>query len=234
MEWANRILLAALTLAAPAVCQQTYVTRYDAFFGYAYLNSPAIKLPESGYQFQIGFRPSTRYSVGFDYSQAYGDLTLTPELLPDSLQQQLGTRLAQLAALGQLPPGYKLAVPARSKTQTFSLGPQLAFRRFKQVTFFVRPSMGAIHEVARPSPKDPIAQGIVAQLAPSGRKRDWTGFFGAGAGIDLNLSNHVSFRIQGDYVYDHLFNDILKDGRRTMRFGVGPCFNFGRNIAVPK
>lgn len=230
MDWASRILL-ALTLAAPAVCQQTYVTRYDAFFGYAYLNSPAIKLPESGFQFQFGFRPSTRYSVGFDYSQVYGDLSLSQNLLPDALQQQLGAQLAQLAALGRLPAGYTLVVPARSKTQTFSLGPQLAFRHFKRVTLFLRPSMGAIREVATPNPTDPIAKGIVAQLVPSGRKRDWTGFYGVGGGIDLNFSNHVSFRIQGDYVYDHLFNDILKDGRRTARIGIGPCFNFGRNIA---
>jgi hypothetical protein len=31
-------------------------------------------------------------------------------------------------------------------------------------------------------------------------------------------------------VYDHLFNDVLKDGRWTVRFSIGPCFNFGRNI----
>ncbi len=231
MDRSPAIAFAALMLASTAVCQQTYVTRYDAFFGYAYLNSPAIKLPESGIQFQIGLRPSTRYSVGFDYSQATGDLTLSSHLLPDALQQQLAAQLAQLAAAGRLPAGYALVVPAHSRTQTFSLGPQLAFRHFRQVTFFLRPSCGAIREVATPKPKDPIAQGIVAQLVPSGKKRDWTGFFGVGGGIDLNFSNHVSFRIQGDYVYDHLFNDLLKNGRWTTRFGIGPCFNFGRNIA---
>jgi hypothetical protein len=37
-------------------------------------------------------------------------------------------------------------------------------------------------------------------------------------------------RTQADLVYDHLFNDLLKDGRWTVRFSVGPCFNFGKNI----
>jgi hypothetical protein len=31
-------------------------------------------------------------------------------------------------------------------------------------------------------------------------------------------------------VWDHLFNDLLKDGRWTTRFSIGPCFNFGGNI----
>jgi hypothetical protein len=230
MHRAPAILLAAFALAAPAVSQQTYVTRYDAYIGYAYLNSPAVKLPESGVHFQIGFRPKTWYSVGFDYTNARGDLTITPNLLPTALQQQLGAQLAQLAAAGRLPAGYKLVVPSRSETQTFTVGPQLAFRHFKQVTFFVRPSCGAMREVAIPTPKDAIAKGIVSQLTPSGRKRDWTGYFGAGAGMDINFNHHFSFRFQGDLVYDHLFNDILANGRKTVRFSIGPAFNFGRNI----
>jgi hypothetical protein len=216
--------------AGPAMGQQTYVTRYDVFVGAAYLNSPAISLPEHGVQFQIGFRPKTWYSVGFDYSNVKGDLTLTPDLLPDALQQRLGAQLAQLAAAGQLPAGYHLVVPANSSTQSFSFGPQLAFRHFKSVTLFVRPSMGAIREVAVPQPGDAIAKAIATQLVPSGRKRDWTGFYGAGGGFDINFSKHFAFRVQGDLVWDHLFNDVLKNGRKTFRLGIGPCFNFGRNI----
>lgn len=223
-------LLAALALAAPAVSQQTYVTRYDAYIGYAYLNSPAVKLPESGVHFQFGFRPSTHYSVGFDYTNARGDLTLTPNLLPTDLQQRLGAQLGQLAAAGRLPAGYQLSLTARSETQTFTVGPQLAFRHFKPLTFFVRPSCGAMREVAIPKPADPIAQGIVSQLVPSGRKRDWTGYFGAGGGMDVNFNHHFSIRFQGDLVWDHLFNDLLANGRKTVRISIGPAFNFGRNI----
>lgn len=225
------IVLAALMLVAPAFCQQTYVTRYDAFLGYTYLNSPSIGLAENGFHFQIGVRPRTWYSIGFDYSRAGGDLVVTPDLLPTALQQRLGAQLAQLAALGRLPAGYALKVPAHSLTQTFTLGPQLAYRHFKSVTLFVRPCFGAMREVATPHTQDPIATAIASQLVPSGTKLDWTGFYGFGGGGDLLFSKHVAFRVQADFVYDHLFNDLLRNGRRTARLSIGPCFNFGRNIA---
>jgi hypothetical protein len=225
-----RMALAVILLAAPAFCQQEYVTRYDAFLGYTYLNSPSIGLAENGVHFQLGVRPRTWYSLGFDYSRAGGDLTLTPDLLPTALQERLGGQLAQLAALGRLPAGYVLKVPAHSVTQTMTLGPQLAFRHFKAVTLFVRPSFGAMRELATPHAQDPIATAIAMQLAPSGKKLDWTAFYGFGGGGDLLFSKHFAFRVQADFVYDHLFNDILRNGRRTVRLSIGPCFNFGRNI----
>ena len=220
----------ALLAALPAFGGQDYVTRYDLFAGYTFLDSPKIGLFENGFHFQAGVRPRTWFSLGFDYSVAGGNLNLTPDLLPDALQQQLATQLGQLAKAGRLPAGYVLSVPASSVTQTFAMGPQLAFRHFSKVTIFVRPNFGAIREVATPKPRDPIASAIVQQLAPAGKKRDWQGTYGFGGGVDLLFSKHVAFRVQADFVYDHLFNDILKDGRHTVRFSVGPCFNFGRNI----
>jgi hypothetical protein len=226
------LLGAALLLLAPAAFgQQTYVTRYDLYTGYAFLDSPHVNLFENGFQTQIGIRPRTWYSLGFDYSFSRGDLKITPDLLPTALQQSLGQRLAALAAAGRLPAGYTLSVPATSTTHSFAMGPQLAYRHFKKVTLFVRPSFGAIRENAVPKPGDPIAAAIVAQLAPAGKKRDWQGFYGFGYGFDLLLTNHFAIRTQGDLVWDHLFNDLLKDGRWTTRFSVGPAFNFGRNIA---
>ena len=44
-------------LAVPAFGQQSYVSRYDAYVGYAYLNSPHVSLGEHGFQFQVGVRP---------------------------------------------------------------------------------------------------------------------------------------------------------------------------------
>lgn len=66
---------------------------------------------------------------------------------------------------------------------------------------------------------------------PTGHKVDWQGFYGIGGGFDVALTKHFGIRTQADYVYDHLFNDLLRDGRWTTRFSIGPCFNFGRNIA---
>jgi hypothetical protein len=224
--------LAQALVASGAYAQQTYVTRYDLFAGYTFLDSPHVSLFENGFHFQFGVRPATWCSLGFDYSVSAGDLTLTQNLLTTSLQQQLGAELAELAAEGKLPPGYMLVVPAHSVTQTFAAGPQLAYRHFTKVTLFLRPDLGAIHEVATPHPAagDPIAQGIVQQLAPSGKKTDWTVFYGFGGGSDFLFTNHFGLRVQSDLVYDHLFSDLLKDGRWTVRFSVGPIFNFGKNI----
>ena len=222
--------IALLLAASPVAAQQDYVSQFDAYGGYAFLDSPHISLFENGFQAQFGYRPKTWYSLGFDYSRSSGDLVLTPDLLPATLSQPIAGAIAQYIAAKILPPGYALAVPAHSISQTFAIGPQLAYRHFSHLTLFVRPSLGAIHEVATPHPGDAFATSIAAQLAPSGKKTDWTGFYGFGGGFDILFSKHVAIRTQADLVYDHLFNDVLKDGRLTVRFSVGPCFNFGRNI----
>lgn len=231
-------LLLALPLAillvavSPVFGQQTYVSRYDAYVGYSFLNSPAVSLFEPGFAAQFGVRPKTWYSLGVDYTYGTGDLKLTPDLLTTSLQQSLGGQLAQLVAAGVIPVSYKLVVPAHSKTQTIAVGPQLAYRHFSRATLFLRPLfLGAIHETAVPKPGDPIAAAIVKKLAPSGTKVDTVLFLGFGGGFDLVLSHHFSLRAQADLVYDHIFDDLLRNGRYTTRFSIGPAFNFGKNIA---
>ena len=216
---------------SPLYAQQTFVSRYDAYVGYAFLDSPHVSLFENGVAAQFGFRPKPWYSFGFDYSFSEGNLTLTPDLLPTALSQQLAGELGQLAAAGKIPPTYALAVSTHSRTQTFAVGPQLAYRHWPHVTLFLRPVFaGAIHELATPHPADPIATLVVSQLAPAGHKTDTTWFVGFGGGFDILFTNHLALRTQADMVYDHLFNDLLKDGRFTVRFSVGPAFNFGRNI----
>ncbi len=225
-------VLAAMLLPGVAAAQQTDVSRFDAYVGYAFLNSPHIGLFENGLATQVGFRPARWYSVGFDYSLSQGNLTLTPDLLPTALQQQLAAGLGQLVAAGLLPPTYQLAVPAHSLTQTFAVGPQLAYRRMTHATLFFRPVFaGAIHESARPHPTDAVALGVANELAPTGVKHDTAPFIGFGGGFDVILNRSFSIRTQADFVYDHLFNDLLRDGRFTVRFSVGPAFNFGPRIS---
>ena len=159
----KQVFLALGAVSAPlAFGQQTYVTRFDAFAGYSFLDSPAVGLWENGFQLQAGVRANTWLSIGFDYSHSSGSLTLTPNLLTTALQSELGAQLTGLAQAGVIPPNYVLTVPAHSTTQTFALGPQFNYRHFKHVTIFVRPSAGAIHEVATPKPGDPIAAAIAA------------------------------------------------------------------------
>jgi|SRR5579862_1795459 len=230
MRVSSAVSLLMLLPAAAVFGQQTYVTRFDLFTGYTYLNSPKVGLAENGFHTQFGVRPWTFMSIGFDYSVSTGDLTLTPDLLVGSVQQTLGAQLMGLAAAGKLPSGYQLVVPASSVTHTFAAGPQFACRRWKPITLFIRPSCGIIKETATPHPGDPIAAAISAQLAPAGNKKDNTLFYGFGGGVDLLFSRHVALRVQADFVRDHLFNDLLQDSRNTVRFSIGPCFNFGRNI----
>jgi hypothetical protein len=217
--------------ALPASGQQMYVPRYDVYTGYSFLSSPHIDLFENGFAAQVGFRPRKWLSFGFDYTLARGEATITSEKLLDSLQQQLGAQLRQLAAAGRVPRDYQLSVPIYSETHTFAVGPQLAYRRLTRATLFLRPVFaGLIREIANPEPGDPIARSVVAQLAPSGQKSDTTWFLGFGGGFDIIFTKTVSLRTQADLVYDHLFKDMLKDGRFTTRFSIGPAFNFGRNI----
>lgn len=225
------LLLATLSLlCAQAFGQQSYVGRYDVYTGFMYLNSPHISLGEPGFHLQVGVRPTTWYSLGFDYSISTGDTALTPSLLTTSLQTTLGAELGALAAAHQIPAGYSLRVPIESQTQTFSAGPQLSYRHWKAVTLFVRPDLGAMREVATPHPTDAISKVVVAQLAPSGRKLDWVPFYGFGGGADINIGKHYSVRIQADLVHDHLFNDLLKDSRNTVRFAIGPGVQWGKNV----
>jgi hypothetical protein len=234
------VCVLSLTLALAAVPlrgQQTDVARFDVFAGYTFLDSPHVSLFENGIGAQFGVRPKTWLTAGVDYTYSRGNLALTPNLLLPSLQQTLGAELGQLAAAGVIPPGYTLNVPVHSVTQTVAVGPELVYRHMKHVTLFFRPVfLGMIHESASPQPADQI-QTLVVQgfkqlglLSASGTKTDNVPFVGFGGGFDILFNRSFGWRVQSDLVYDHLFNDLLQDGRFTVRFSTGPCFNFGKNI----
>ena len=227
----HRLAAASLFFTVPLAFSQQYVGRYDVYGGFMYFDSPHINLAERGFHLQTGVRMKTWYSLGFDYSTDTGHTALSSGLLTTSLQQQLGSQLQQLAAIGKVPPGYSLVVPIDSATQTYAAGPQLAYRRWPLVTLYVRPSIGAIHETATPHATDPIAQLIISQLAPSGKRTDWTPFYGFGGSADVNLKKHFGLRLSVDFVHDHLFSDLLKDGRNTVRLAIGPVVQFGPNVA---
>jgi hypothetical protein len=229
-------------LSFPLSGQQSYVTRFDFYAGYGFLDSPKVNLFENGAAFQIGVRPTTWLSLGFDYTVAAGDLSLTPAQLLPALQAQLQTAIGEGIAAGVFPPptSYNytaLYVPAHSKTQTFALGPELVYRHFSKVTLFLRPVYaGIIHETATPKPQDPVVQALVfgvpglPGLIPTPSKTDSVWFIGFGGGFDILFGKHFAWRTQADMVYDHLFPDLLQDGRLTARFSCGPAFNFGPNI----
>jgi outer membrane protein with beta-barrel domain len=225
------IVLAALALLTlPAFAEQSYVGRWSAYGGYTYISQPSINLGENGANIQAAFRPKTWVTLGFDYNVATGQNVLEPGMLTSSLQAQLGAQLGHLVAAGVIPASYQLALPTNTRTQTFQIGPDFPIRKFESVTFFVRPNLGAMQVVATPRPTDPIAKMIVAGLAPSGSKTDWTYFYGFGGGFEYNVTKHFGLRFQADFAHSHMFNDLLNAGN-TIRFSVGPSFQFGKNVA---
>jgi hypothetical protein len=228
-----RILFVSLLLVSAGVhapAQQDYVGRYDIYNGFAALIAPNVDLTTRGYHFQAGRNQKTWLALGFDYSVTTGHTSLTPNLLPPALQQQLAQQILALIQAGIIPPTYQVFVPVDSNTQTFAAGPNFNYRKFQRVTFFIRPSLGAVREAATPHPHDQVTAGIAQELVPSGKKIDWTGFYGFGGGYDLNLTKHFGLRMQTDIVYFHVFNDLLKDGRWDFRWSIGPTFHFGGNI----
>ena len=68
------LVVGILLFSFPLAGQQSYVTRFDVYGGYAFLDSPAVSLFEHGFASQVGFRPKTWLSFGFDYTYAAGDL----------------------------------------------------------------------------------------------------------------------------------------------------------------
>src|ERR1017187_3437643 len=182
-------LAALLSSTVISKAQQSYIGRYDAYVGYADINSPMLGLDEhNGFHAQAGINPRRWLSIGGDYSEGTGSQLLTTNLLPAALQAQINAAQAQFIAAGFLPANYHLAVPTDAATQTFAFGPQLAFRRLSRLTLFLRPPLGAVRERAVPHPADAFQTVIVGQLAPAGFKLDWTGFHGAGGGAESSTS----------------------------------------------
>jgi hypothetical protein len=54
-------------------------------------------------------------------------------------------------------------------------------------------------------------------------------FYGAGGGLDWNISRHVAVRFTLDFVHYTVFSDLLAAGQNSERISVAPIFRFGRN-----
>jgi hypothetical protein len=231
-RWNGKVaLVCALLIPAPAaMAQQTDVQHYDVYAGFAGFETPWLNLAQRGFHTQIGDNVRPWLAIGFDYSEASGHNSLTPKVLKTSLQQELGAEIGQLILAGAIPPNYQLEVPLDAFSETFAFGPQLEYRRFRPVTLFVRPSLGAIRQRVTPHPTDPIQTAVVAQLVPSGSKLDWQGFYGFGGGMEWNATRHFGIRTQADFVYWQLFNDLLAQGTWTTRYAGGVSYHFGGNI----
>jgi hypothetical protein len=225
------ILLLIVLTSLTCFSQQTYVNRFDAYAGYGYFSTPSLNLSQNGFNGEFGWNVKSWVALGFDFSVFTGDNVITPRMLTSDLQQTLGAEIAGLQAEGVLPPGYQLRMPTSSTTYTYSAGPQFNIRHFKPVTFFVRPALGSLHEVASLHPQDPFASQVALVLAgPSMQKTDTVVFYGFGGGMDFNLSKHIGIRTAADYVHYNMFTNVLGNSQNSVRFSIGPTFRFGGNI----
>lgn len=223
------LLLFVLMLCSSAIAQQTYVPRFDAFTGFSYLHSPKLNLAGRGFNGEFGVNLNRWLALGADFSIFDSHSSLFPKDLTPQLQQELGAMLATLPP-GTIPPGYVLQVPFDATTYTFSAGPQINYRHFEKITFFVRPALGLMHEAVTLKPSDPIQTGVVAGLAAGSKLSDSVLFYGAGGGFDINATKHVGFRVGVDIVHVNIFDGFLADGRNSVRMSIGPTWQWGKNV----
>jgi hypothetical protein len=233
----RKVLIAALLFSLPsfAFAQQEYVGRYDAFAGFSYLDSPQLNLEQRGFNTQVGVNVRRWLALGFDYSVQSGEGTLLPRELKPTYEALVNGAVAEAQLGGILPSNYVLYVPFDATTQTFTGGPQLAYRHFKKVTLFVHPSIGAIHEHIALKPHDPFTNALVPQLVATGvlgttTPSDTTYFYGFGGGADWNATKHIHLRYDVEFVHVFLFSGLLENSRNSVRLSIGPSFNFGKNV----
>ena len=214
----------------PPLKDPDYASRFDAFAGFTYLESPQINLAERGYHIQVGYNLRKWLAAGFDYSNANGTLNLIPAYLPTPLKNEAESSLAILVNNGYLPRNYVVSVPTSTFTQTFAAGPVLVIRRIPHIAILLHPSLGALRELATPHPSAGLIQAIVSVFFPGTQQLDWVPFYGFGGGIDFGVTKHVGIRMHTDVVYDHVLSDFLGNGHWPVRASIGPSFHFGKNI----
>ncbi len=224
-----------LSLSACAFAQQDYVGRYDVFAGFSYLNSPKLDLQQRGFNTQVGVNVRRWLALGFDYSIQEGHAALVTGDLKPQYQAGLNYLIATYGPAFGLPSTYVLWAPFSATTQTFTAGPQLAYRHFQKVTLFIHPSIGAMHEAIDLHSHDlftkmVVIPALVPTLVSSLTPTDTTYFYGLGGGADFNATKHIHLRADLEFVHVYLFSGILQDSRNSLRLSVGPTFNFGKNV----
>ncbi len=220
-------VLALFLLSNAHTCfsQQTEVTQFAAFGAYSYLSTPSLNLTQRGFDGDFGYNYRPWVTLGFDFSTFNGHSSLFPSDLNAATQAKLAPFLPLL------PPGFVLAVPYNSSTQTYEGGPQFNYRRLKKVTFFVRPALGALHANFTAKPDNPILSEIVAGLL-NGKtsKSDTVVFYGFGGGLTWEINPHFGLRVAADLAHYDFFSDLLNGSRNSVRVSVGTKFGFGKNI----
>jgi hypothetical protein len=219
------VILFIVRASLSCLSQQTDVPEFAILGGYSYLSAPSLNLTQRGFDSELGVNVRSWLALGGDFSYNSGHSSLLPTQLSSSAQASLAP------ILPHLPPGFILAVPYNSATYTYEAGPQFNYRRLRKITFFVRPSLGAIHAKFTARPDNPLLEKIVAGLTgPTLGKSDTAVFYGVGGGIIWEVTPHFGIGVASDFVHYNFFSDLLDGGRNSVRITVGTKFGFGKNI----
>ncbi len=219
------LLLLLLSTALPCFSQQTDIRQFVVFGAYTYLATPSLNLAQRGFDGDLGYNYRSWLSFGFDFAYYSGHSSL----LPNDLSA------AALTTLGPFLPDFPTGVPYNISTQTYEAGPQLNYRHFKKVTFFVRPALGALHANAKVSQaflaaNPPELSAGLCMLLNGCSKNDLVPFYGFGGGISWEITPHFGLRVTSDFAHYDFFSSLLNGGRNSVRVSIGPKFSFGKNI----
>ena len=180
--------------------------------------SPARNLTERGFETDFGVTAKPWLGLGVDFGVLTGAGTIT------------GTETVYAPMVKPYVNPNQIHVAFNSTTYTFAVGPQIYIRKWKPVTFLIRPGLGGMHEradIAFPSALAPLFQ--LLQIAPpNAHQTDTKLFFGMGAGFDLNVSRTVGVRFAADWVNTHLFSNLLVPRQNYVRLSMGPTFRWGQ------
>ena len=223
------VCVLALAVCLPAMAQQTDINRYTIYTGFDYLISPARNLTQRGFDVDFGVTAKPWLGLGGDFSASGNAIISGGGTINGSETVYAPILTAANAQNPLIPLPNMITVPFKSTTYTFAAGPQFYIRKWKKVTFLVRPGLGGIHESADLT--FPPGLGGLFQLLnippPKPHQSDLTWFIGVGGGFDLNLSKHVGLRFTADWINTHLFSDLLSNRQNYARFTVGPTFRWG-------
>jgi len=219
----------AMFVCLPAVAQQTDINRYTIYTGFDYLISPARNLTQRGFDVDFGVTVKPWLGLGGDFSASGDGIISGGGTINGSETVYAPTLTAAHEQNPLVPLPSMIYVPFKSTTYTFAVGPQIYIRKWKKITFLVRPGLGGIHETADLT--FPPGLGGLFQLLnippPNSHQTDTTWFIGLGGGFDLNLSRRVGFRFTADWINTHLFSDLLSNRQNYARFTIGPTFRWG-------
>jgi opacity protein-like surface antigen len=209
---AAAVLLAALITIQPAFAQRDSVQKWDVYGGYSYLNTPTNDLSQNGYNFSFGRNINRWLALGLDFSHFNGS----------------GSQAQALPA----PLSGSLQVPFDASTSTFAAGTQFQVRKTKWVTPFFRPFLGAFHSSAEAKVNEiklpaGVPPALLAAIPSSELKRSETVLgYGAGAGVDFNISKPIGIRFATDYIRTGLFDQK----QNNVRIAFGLIYRFGGEI----